>query len=471
MFKLKKNDDFKIAFQNGSYSITVTVIVLAILILLNVLFNKLPSTITKYDISSSKLYSITSSTKVAVNNLDKDVTIYWIVQADKEDSVIENLLNKYESLSSHISVVKKNPDTYPTFTSTYTSDDVANNSLIVECNDKYRYISYSDIYLTDVDYSTYSYTYSFDGEGALTSAIAYVSSDDVTKVYVLNGHGESELPSEFTKQIEKQNIETESLTLLNVDEIPSDASCLLIYGPASDISDVEASMLVEYLENGGKLFVCAGPVYDSTLDNLYSILSNYGVSKSDGVVIESDHNYYTFQAPYMLLPTINDSDITSSLIEENYYVILPLALGLNIENSSVTSLLDSSDSSFVKVDGYNLTTYEKEENDIDGPFSLAVSVDTSNSGKLIWFASNYFLEDVYNSYSSGANLNIAINAINDLTGKEDNLSISSKSLNYNYLTISDSTSSSLKTWMIGIIPAAFVIYGVLTVIERKKKHV
>ena len=34
---------------------------------------------TKYDISSTKLYSVTSNTKVVVNALEQDVTIYWIV--------------------------------------------------------------------------------------------------------------------------------------------------------------------------------------------------------------------------------------------------------------------------------------------------------------------------------------------------------------------------------------------------------
>lgn len=461
----------KVALKGGSYTITISVIVLAILVAVNVLFSKLPSTMTNYDISSSRLYSITSATKVVVNALDKDVTIYWVVQADKEDSVIENLLNKYESLSSHINVVKKNPDTYPTFTSTYTSDDVANNSLIVECNDKYRYIAYSDIYLTDVDYSTYSYTYSFDGEGALTSAISYVTSDTNPKIYYLQGHGESELPSEFSKQISKMNIETESLSLLNIDEIPSDANCLMIYAPTSDISNEEASMLIAYLNNGGKLFVSAGPTKDGTLTNLYSVLENYGVESVEGIVIESDRNYYTFSQPYMLLPTLETSDITTPLINENYYVIFPLASGLDISSSSsASSLLNSSSTSFSKVAGYNLTTYDKEDGDKDGPFSLAVSVNTNNDGELIWFGSSYFLEDVYNSYSSGANLNLAINALSELIGQEDTISISSKSLNYNYLTISDSTSSTLKIWMIGIIPAAFILYGIATVIDRRRKH-
>ncbi len=472
MFKFKEKPSSKVALKGGSYTITISAIVLAILVVINVLFSKLPSSLTKYDISASQLYSITSGTKVVVNGLDKDVTIYWVVQADKEDSVIENLLNKYESLSSHISVVKKNPDTYPTFTSSYTSEDVANNSLIVECGDKYRYISYSDIYLTDVDYTTYSYNYSFDGEGALTSAISYVTSEDTPKIYYLEGHGEAELPSEFSKQIKKQNIETESLSLLNIDEIPSDASLLMIYAPTSDISDEEAEMLISYLDDGGKVFVSAGPTSGGTLTNLYSVLSSYGVESEEGIVIESDRNYYTFSQPYMLLPTLSSSDITTPLIDESYYVIFPLAEGLTVSSSSnVTTLLTSSSTSFSKVDGYNLTTYEKEDNDIDGSFALAVSINTNSDGELIWFASSYFLEDIYNSYSSGANVNLGINAISELIGQEDSISISSKSLNYNYLTISSSEASNLKRWMIGIVPGVFVLYGIITVIDRRRKHV
>ena len=91
---------------------------------------------TRYDISASRLYSITGNTRVVVNALEQDVTIYWVVQSGQEDKVIENLLEKYDSLSGHIRVVKKNPDIY-----------------------------------------SYSYSTSFDGEGAITSAIDYVVSE------------------------------------------------------------------------------------------------------------------------------------------------------------------------------------------------------------------------------------------------------------------------------------------------------
>lgn len=465
-----KKKILNVASKGGSYSIVVTAIVIAILIVVNVLVSVLPTKYTKYDISSSQLYSITSSTKVVVNALEKDITIYWVVQNDQEDSVIENLLDKYDSLSDHITVVKKNPDVYPTFTQTYTSETVANNSLIVECGDKYRYIAYSDIYLTDVDYTTYSYNYSFDGEGAITSAIDYVVSDELPKIYTLQGHGESDLPSEFSSQLEKENYEVESLSLLNIDEVPEDADCLLIYAPTSDISEEEATLLENYVNNGGKLLVMAGPTQDGTLTNLYSVLSSYGVDTVDGIVIESDRNYYTFQMPYILLPEMQSSDITDPLINSNYYVIFPLAQGLTIQStSSATSLLTSSSTSYSKVDGYNLTTYDKEDGDIDGSFALAVQVDTSNDGSLIWFGSSYYLEDSYNAYSSGANLDMTMNALSELIGEREAVSIRSKSLNYNYLTISESNASTLKTWMIGIIPGVFVVYGIITVIERRRK--
>ena len=460
----------RIAAKGGSYALAVTAVVLAILIAVNILASVLPTALTKLDISSTKLYSITSSTKVVVNNLQKDVTIYWVVQSDQEDAVIENLLGKYESLSSHITVTKKNPDVYPTFTAQYTDEDVPNNSLIVECGDKSRYISYNDIYLADVDYTTYSYVYSFDGEGAITSAIDYVVSDELPKVYLLEGHGEAELPAEFQTQIEKENMDLESFSLLNTDEIPEDADALLIYAPESDISSEEATLLEEYLENGGKLLVIAGPTENGTLTNLYSVLESYGVEAADGLVVDTDRVHYAFQQPYILLPDIQSNDITDPLIEAKYYAIFPLAQGLTITGSSATALLTTSDEAFSKTAGFQLDTYEKEDGDIDGPFSVAVSVDTGNDGQLIWFASSYFLDEMYNAYSSGANLNLAMNALSSLIGEREAVSIRSKSLSYNYLTISESAASMLKTWMIGVIPGAFVVYGVFTVIERRRRR-
>ena len=81
----------RIALQGGSYSLVITAVVLALLIVVNILVSILPTPMTQYDISAAKLYSISSNTKVVVNALQEDVTIYWSVQSGKEDQIIENL--------------------------------------------------------------------------------------------------------------------------------------------------------------------------------------------------------------------------------------------------------------------------------------------------------------------------------------------------------------------------------------------
>ena len=462
----------RVAFLGGSYSLAITAVVLAILIAVNVLVSALPTTLTKYDISSSKLYSITSNTKVVVGALTEDVTIYWIVQSGQEDSVIENLLGKYESLSDHITVVKKNPDVYPTFAEQYTDETVQNNSLVVECGERSRYIGYDDIYLQEADLYSYTYNTSFDGEGAITSAIDYVVTEDLPQLYVLEGHGEAELPATFSEQIEKENIETQSLSLLTVDEIPEDADCILIYAPASDLSQEEAEMLSDYTKNGGKLLVMAGPTEENgTLENLYSLLSGYGVETCDGIVVEADREHYTFQ-PYILLPDLVSSDITDPLIEENYYVNMPISQGLILDDAddAVTALMTTSDAAFSKIAGYDLDTYEKEEGDIDGPFAVAVSIDCGSDGQILWFSSSTFLEDMYNAWSSGSNADLAMNALSSLIGEREAMAIRSKSLNYNYLTISDSTASLLKVLMIGVFPLGYLGIGIGVILKRRRKQ-
>ena len=456
-----------VALKGGSYAIALTVLVLALLIMVNILAGALPAGLTKLDISASKLYSITSNTKAVVNALEQNVTIYWIVQSGQEDAVIENLLAKYDSLSDHLHVEKKNPDVYPTFAQQYTEETVANNSLVVVSGEKYRYVPYSDIYVTQGSQFSYSYSTSFDGEGAITSAIDYVVSTELPKLYLLEGHGESALPESFQDQLEKENLETENLSLLTVDEVPEDGAALVIYAPASDISKEEAQMLLSYIQKGGKLLVLAGPVADGELTNLYSILEHYGITAAQGIVSEGDRNHYAFQAPYILLPNLENSDITAPLTEQNYYAIVPVAAGLQLgDDSRVTALLTTTDSAYSKISGYSQTTYEKEEGDIDGPFALGV--DIADGGELVFFTSSYLLEDMYNAYSSGANSDLVMNALSSLLGERQALSIRSKSLNYNYLTISDSAASLLKLVMIGLVPLLYLAMGGATLWDKRR---
>jgi ABC-2 type transport system permease protein len=136
---------------------------------------------------------------------------------------------------------------------------------------------------------------------------------------------------------------------LKVDEIPEDAACVMIYAPTSDISEEEEEMLADYVADGGKLLVVAGPTEDGTLENLSKLLADYNVETNDGIVIEGNRDNYTGY-PYVLMPDVQSHDITDSLLDERYYPILPVAGGLTIgdapSGATVTALLTTSDDAF-----------------------------------------------------------------------------------------------------------------------------
>lgn len=463
----------------GSYSFFLTAIVLAILITVNYALSFLPDSYAQEDLTANQLYSISSQSKVLLSSLEEDITIYWIVAAGEEDEYVEKLLHNYEDYSSRINVEKKDPDLNPDFTNSYTDEEVYNNSIIVECGDKYRYISYEEMYEVSSTsyYSIYSSADEFSGEKLITSAISYCTTDELPVVHILEGHGEAELTSGFTDALEADNLETETLSLLNGDSVPDDVKCILINAPSTDISEQEKDMLIEFLEGGGRILILSGTNEEDALTNLNAVAGYYGISVIEGVVIEESQDHYVFNMPVLLMPDMESGDITDPLIEDNYHVIMPMAKALDVSepdgDTDVTPLLTSSEESFIKEEGYNIETYDKEDGDTGGPLTLAAlvtkDIDDENQMQLVWTASSLMLEEAYNQYSSDANEDFVLNILEMMCEKDDSISVRSKSLTNEYLTISTSDSSFIKVMTIGIIPAAYLLIGVVIVVRRKRR--
>ena len=242
--------------KHGTYSMAVTAVVIAIVVVLNLVVQEIPSKYREIDLSSQKLYTIGEQTEKILKNLKKDVTLYYIAQDGTESSDIKNLLEKYEEGSKHITVEQKDPAVSPKFASQYTSDNISNNSIIVVCGDKSKVVDYSSMYETSINYQTYSQEVTgFDGEGQLTSAINYVVSDNMPVLYNLEGHDESSMSETMKETIEKANIEIKFLNLLSEEAVPDDAECLFIFAPETDLTKEEADKIISYLENGGKALI------------------------------------------------------------------------------------------------------------------------------------------------------------------------------------------------------------------------
>lgn len=488
--KVKKNNNNKINkkrkiaeinkkyLKNGSYSFTISAIFICVIIVINLIVGELPSKYTQLDVSEGKLYSIGDQTKEALKGLEKDVTIYQIAQEGSEDETIANLLEKYADESKHVKVVKKDPVVNPKFVSEYTSEDISANSLIVVCGDRNKVIDYQNIYEASLDYTTYSYqTTGFDGEGQITSAIAYVTSEDLPILYTLEGHGEKELGSAIKEGIEKSNIQINSLNLLTEGTVPEDTDCLLINSPSTDISAEEKDAILEYLENGGNSMIFSDYT-EEKLENFDSILENYGVKRADGIVFEGDTQRYGMQMPYYLIPEIQSTDASGDVASSGYMVLAPYAQGIQKleevrDTLTVESLLTTSDSSYSKTN-MNSDTLEKEEEDIEGPFDLGVSItETVGEDKetqIVYYSTANLMDNQINQLVSGGNAQMILSSLNWMTGSEEqtNVSIPSKNLQVSYLTLTAYDTSFWTICTIGLIPGFFLIVGFVVWYKRRK---
>ena len=89
--------------------------------------------------------------------------------------------------------------------------------------------------------------------------------------------------------------------------------------------------------------------------------------------------------------------------------------------------------------------------------------------QLVWVASSLMLEDVYNQYSSDANEDFVLNVLEMMCEKEDNIDIHNKSLAGEYLTVSSGDATYIKVMTLGIIPAVYLIFGIVDVVRRKRR--
>lgn len=469
----------KKSLKNGSYSMGITAIVIAVLVVINLIVGQIPEKYTQVDVSTQKLYTISDTTEKYLKDMNTDVTIYHIVQSGKEDSVLEKMLTRYEEESKHIKVEKKDPVLYPNFTSQYTSDDVADNSLIVVAGEKSKVISYSDLYETEMDYTTYqTNTTGFDGEGQIDSAISYVTSENLPVIYTLEGHEELELNSSLTDSLQKANYDVQSLNLLTQDAVPKDTGCLMIAAPQKDLSEEEAQKIITYMEAGGKVMIFTE--YTGTdMPNLKSVLENYGVTTGDGVIMEGDTGHYIMQRPYYIVPTIDSSDITSDIKSNNRYVLAPISQPVKTlsdyrDTLQISSLLSTSDKAYIKTDVQNMTTYEKEDSDEEGSFQVGVSVteqvDDDNTTQLVCFGCASLLDEATDQQVSGGNTDLVLAALGWMCENDAPvIDVTSKSLTMSYLTVPQFDAAYWSIIVCGVIPVAFLLIGTVIWFKRRKQ--
>lgn len=473
-------------FRVGAYSMLLCAAVTVLVLLANLILGALPTAWTQFDTSTTGYYDIGEASVSYLQALDEDVSLYLIAETNAEDIIISTLLTRVAACSSHIHLSQIDPALYPTFAAQYTSETPEKNTVIVVSERRSTVLSYSDFfysslraveenetlnanlsYRQDEDGKIYEVTSHYAGEASILSAIDYVVSETIAKVYRLTGHGESALENTYLERLNLENIKpaSQTISLLTSTSIPDDCSLMMILYPTTDFSTVEIGFLRSYLNRGGRMMLMTS--YGTKLPNLFSLLEEYGMGYYDGVVLESSAANY-LQYPFYIMPTIDASLTDKPLLVAAHAITLSEASNTSVR---LKALYTSSKSSYLKDPGDLQTTVEKGTDDPLGPFCLgALAENEKTGGAICWISARFFAHSDCDSMTGGANLEAFLSLAGRMTERENAIPISIKTLDSGLLAIG---SSSVKHFwgilLIGVLPVGMMLLGLLIWYRRRKR--
>ena len=465
-------------------TIIIAVIVIAIAIVINLVAGQLPEKVRNIDISSNNLYDISSVSTKMLKKLDKKVDLKVIAEQDSVDTRIKTFVKKYAALSGKVKVEWVDSVLHPSILQKYNTDG---NVIIVSCDatGKSTTISFSDIIQSDY-YSYYTTgsasESSFDGEGQLTSAINYVTSEETSKIYRTSGHGEATFSSSVSDLLTKNNLETEEINLSMNPEIPDDCDLLFLYAPTSDITDDEKTIIEKYLSDGGKVYLILG---DTTSDtpNLDGIMSDYGLKKVSGYIADTQRCYQGNY--YAIFPQLSLSGDLGSGIS-NQMVLLLNSFGMgktdtDNDNLTVTPFMQTSDSGYavtendqtqgqyilgaVSTNAISADSSDSDSEDEDDE-SDATDTDTKTARLTVLASASMISSDITDQLTTLDNLTLFVNSVTENFDNVNNVAIEAKSLSTE--TNTPMHAGAFSILVIFIIPLAILILGFVIWMRRRK---
>lgn len=464
--------------KQGSFSIGVTAIVIAIVVVANMIIGQLPEKYRNIDVSSTKIYEISDTSKDLLKELDHKVTLTVLAVKDETDDRITTFLSKYAGLSKNVSVKWIDPVLHP---SALTENNAEKDTIVVKCEDtgKSTTVAFSDIIVQDM--SSYYYTGSaseseFDGEGQLTSAINYVISDASQTVYRTSGHGESTFSTTISDLMKKNNYNVEELNLVMNTEIPDDCDLLMMYAPTNDLSQEEADVMKNYLKSGGKVMLILGDTTSEQLPNLMGILSDYGMKEANGYIADPKRCYQG--NAYYLFPQLSVSgDLANGISSQ--MVLLVNTHGLELSDPardtiSVNAFMSTTNNAYAVTEdaqtegGYTLGAIATEsiskddaedENSTDDSETLESRLTVISSASMID-------SQITDAFTTLENTTLFMNAVTANFDGVKNISIEPKSLSVEHNTVQHSGLLSLL--VIFGVPIIFLIGGFSVWYRRRK---
>lgn len=517
----KKKDNRRFRFGTMATALTAAAVAAVILfnVVVGILADRFPLNL---DLTKGQTYSLSDTSleiiKGVTENLKKseDRKVEITVFADESifrDNAANGDLGKiyrqyYEALNTCVSMsggritVQYVDSTDPQVATQYKKYDVTSGDTLLICGDKTQKFAYTNLYSSQAaDYYGSSYTYTSLVEKTLMTKLNAVASDKNLIMTLFVGHGENEsIVSGLTSIYENNGYEIKQVDLSTAAEIDENTSIAVIPAPSKDYSKEELQRLRDWMDEDGlkghNLMVLVD--YAADCPELYGYLKEYyGIEVTDNLVMETDMNKIAsmYLGSYYSYVDVEDEDLTAGL--SGGKVILGPTRQL------LTHWGNESDSAKVN---YDLLTYSEsaklialkdalksEEDDTSSADSSGeeekdksfaadeypvigmahaqtYSFDSDNNqveNNVLVCGGMMLAESSFLSNAAFANEDVLLNSVNTITGNEDAIVISGKSVQSDSLTLTQSAAMTMMVIFVIAIPVLTLVICLVVFIKRR----
>lgn len=473
----------------------------------------------KLDMTPNKLYTLNDNSTEYLNNLDKTVDIYLLMELEEiknsseadEMMAFTTMMEEYDKFDN-VNLIDIDPDTNPDIVNQLNPEgylNISSGDIVVKCGENIRKVPASEMYIYQGDYddsgnfmadSAY-----FQGENLVSGAIKSVVENITPSVYFLTGHGEKAVDEHYTnfkKNLKNVNYAVKELNLSSETAVPEDAAIIIVAAPQTDITDDEKKKLDDYLDNGGNLSLLMSPNQSNEdYANLLEIMHEYCLGMDYNVITETDESRHISGDNSTILVELVDineqqesgstdleglisdtlkldnenlTDLTSTLIEEMSAFIpyMPPSRsffnynGDNYASLNICPLIQTYDTAESVKYGGNETT----EFFMSAPFYLsAYSEDpTRNNSKLVVMGNAEFIDDEH--LADGLTivpLNLYLSTISWMADSNIDMNIPAREKTYDYMTLESKDDTNIVIGVMVAAPVVVALAGVLIWLKRR----
>ncbi len=467
-------------FLRGSASTVYTLAVIGILILVNVVAGH---TSVRWDVTEAGLFTLSDQTISTLRNLDQDVEIRAFFPRESAiRSEVKTLLNEYSHHSNRVRVQFIDPEEKPAIARQY--EITQPFTTVIETNGKKQHISGYSLY----DFSGFQEQapdptqIKFRGEQSFTRAIIRLTQDIETKVYFVQGHGETSLHESYSQLANfliGEGLQVDELDIARQGEIPDDASIVVVGGPSRDLSTQATELLRDYVDDGGKVMLLLRGLEDQEREfpNLESLVNHLGLYMRRDAVVDPDRAF--FQDPLSPVPRISFHAITEGLIEQGLAVALPFSRSLDAledyEGPMETQrILVSSSDAWSET---NPSSPNRQNAEVTGALSLGYAVSqevpddegegTTKESVAVVIGSSAFVENDLFGFQGNADL--FLNATQWMMDREELISIRPQEPEMRRLFLTPTDGRMIFYSLTVALPFLIIVAGATVWLRRRNK--